>query len=252
MLNVQELKKNLNSIYYYNNKINLLFKNHVSSTNDYLNYKYARDLFPLVVITNNQRAARGRGNKKWVSLNQNSLSFSLCLRVDTNNLDLRYLSYLSCVCLYESINTVSEDYLKIKWPNDLYRENKKVSGILIESLSINKEVHLTIGVGININIPNSYSIDQPYSNLSENIDCEKLIYSFCKNIVENIETKNKSKVIEQFNNNLYGYKKQVEINNHENIFRGKLYGINDNGELIIKNDKKTIFIDDINSTMRLL
>tara|TARA_B100001109_G_scaffold61643_1_gene50355 strand:- start:710 stop:1468 length:759 start_codon:yes stop_codon:yes gene_type:complete len=252
MLNVQELKKNLNSIYYYNNKINLLFKNHVSSTNDYLNYKYARDLFPLVVITNNQRAARGRGKKKWVSLNQNSLSFSLCLRVDTNNLDLRYLSYLSCVCLYESINTVSEDYLKIKWPNDLYRENKKVSGILIESLSINKEVHLTIGVGININIPNSYSIDQPYSNLSENIDCEKLIYSFCKNIVENIETKNKSKVIEQFNNNLYGYKKQVEINNHENIFRGKLYGINDNGELIIKNDKKTIFIDDINSTMRLL
>ena len=252
MLNVQELKKNLNSIYYYNNKINLLFKNHVSSTNDYLNYKYARDLFPLVVITNNQRAARGRGNKKWVSLNQNSLSFSLCLRVDTNNLDLRYLSYLSCVCLYESINTVSEDYLKIKWPNDLYRENKKVSGILIESLSINKEVHLTIGVGININIPNSYSIDQPYSNLSENIDCEKLIYSFCKNIVENIETKNKSKVIEQFNNNLYGYKKQVEINNHENIFRGKLFGINDNGELIIKNDKKTIFIDDINSTMRLL
>ena len=252
MLNIQELRKYLNSINYNNNPLNLLFKNHVSSTNDYLNYKYARDIFPLVVLANNQRAARGRGNKKWVSLNQNSLSFSLCLRVDTNNLDLRYLSYLSCVCLYESINTVSEDYLKIKWPNDLYRENKKVSGILIESLSINKEVHLTIGVGININIPNSYSIDQPYSNLSENIDCEKLIYSFCKNIVENIETKNKSKVIEQFNNNLYGYKKQVEINNHENVFRGKLYGINDNGELIIKNDKKTIFIDDINSTMRLL
>ena len=36
MLNIQELKEYLNSINYNNNPLNLLFKNHVSSTNDYL------------------------------------------------------------------------------------------------------------------------------------------------------------------------------------------------------------------------
>ena len=252
MLNIQELREYLNSIKYNNNPLNLIFKNHVSSTNDYLNYKYARDIFPLVVLANNQRAARGRGNKKWVSLNQNSLSFSFCIKVDSNNLDLRYLSYLSCVCLYQSIGSVCEDYIKIKWPNDLYHNDKKVSGILIESQSNNKDVHVSIGVGINLNIPESYSIDQPYSNLSKNISCEKLIYNFCKNIVNNLQSKNQGKIIKQFNANLYGHKKRVQINDNNASFIGELIGINNNGELVVKNDQKTIRIDNINSTIRLL
>ena len=252
MLNIQELKEYLNSINYNNNPLKLLFKNHVSSTNDYLNYKYARDIFPLVVLANNQRAARGRGNKKWISLNQNSLSFSFCIKVDSNNLDLRYLSYLSCVCLYESISSVCEDYIKIKWPNDLYHDNKKVSGILIESLSNNKDVHVSIGVGINLNIPESYSIDQPYSNLSKNINCEKLIYNFCKNIVNNIDSKHRDEIVKRFNANLYGHNEQVIINDGNNSFIGELIGINNNGELVIKNDEKTICINNINSTIRLL
>ena len=252
MLNVRELKKYLNSIDYNNDKVNLLFKNYVSSTNDYLKYQYARDLFPLVVCTNNQRASRGRGNKKWISLNINSLSFSLCLKVNSKNLDLRYLSYLSCVCLRESISSFCGDHIKIKWPNDLYRDGKKVSGILIESLSKNKEVHLSIGVGININIPSSYSIDQPFSNLSKNVNCEKLIYYFCNNVMKNLDTSNKNNIINSFNTNLYGYKKQVEINDRGNTFVGELTGINDRGELMIKNDEKIICIDNINSTMRLL
>ena len=252
MLNVQELKEHLNSINYNNNPLNLLFKNHVSSTNDYLNYKYARDIFPLVVLANNQRAARGRGNKKWVSLNQNSLSFSFCIKVDSNNLDLRYLSYLSCVCLCESIGSVCEDYIKIKWPNDLYHDDKKVSGILIESLSNNKDVHVSIGVGINLNLPESYSIDQPYSNLSKNINCKKLIYNFCKNIVNNIDPTNKDEIVKRFNANLYGHNEQVLINDGNNSLIGELIGINKNGELVIKNDEKTICINNINSTIRLL
>ena len=252
MLNLQVLKNYLNLISHNNNDLSLLFKNHVSSTNDYLNYRYARDLFPLLVLANNQRASRGRGNKKWVSLNQSSLSFSFCLKVDSNNLDLRYLGYLSCVCLYESILAVSQNYVKIKWPNDLYLNDKKVSGILIESLSKNKEVHLSIGVGININIPESYSIDQPYSNLSGNVDSEKLIYHFCNNIIENLDLKNRSKIIKKFNTNLYGYKKQVEISDNGNTFLGELLGINSNGELMIKNNEKKICINNINSTMRLL
>ncbi len=252
MLNIQELKKYINSINHNNDQLKLLFKNHVSSTNDYLNYKYARDLFPLLVMTNNQRAARGRGNKKWISLNKFSLSFSLCLRLDSSDLDLRYLSYLSCVCLHEAIVAVSDDVLKIKWPNDLYKNDKKVSGILIESLSNNKLIHIAIGVGININIPNSYHIDQPYSNLSRNINYEKLIYHFCKNIVSNLDSINKTKIINEFNKNLFWYKKQVEIKNSGDLISGELLGINNNGELMIENNDKIICINNINSKMRLL
>ena len=58
MLNISELKEKLKPTTYSNTHLNVLFKNHVSSTNDYLNYQYARDLFPLLVVTNSQRAAR--------------------------------------------------------------------------------------------------------------------------------------------------------------------------------------------------
>tara|TARA_B100000900_G_scaffold398863_1_gene400759 strand:+ start:419 stop:1177 length:759 start_codon:yes stop_codon:yes gene_type:complete len=252
MLKIQDLKKYLSAIKYNNEGIRVLFKNHVSSTNDYLNYKYARDLFPLLIIANSQRASRGRGNKRWVSLNQNSLSFSLCLKIDSGNLDLRYLSYLSCVCLYKAINSLSDNDIKIKWPNDLYRDDKKVSGILIESLSKNKEVHLSIGVGINIKIPESYSIDQPHSNLSEMIEYEKLIYQFCNNIVTNLSSVNKGKIVKEFNANLFGFKKQVKIVDNYKNYTGELIGINNNGELMLKNNDKIICIKNINSTMRLL
>ena len=144
MLNITELKKKLKSIHYSNTHLKVLFKNHVSSTNDYLNYQYARDLFPLLVITNNQRAARGRNQKTWVSLNQKSISFSLCFKVNAKQLDLRYLSYLSCTCLLDAMNKNNCEDIKIKWPNDLYHNDKKVSGILIESLSIDKEIYVSL------------------------------------------------------------------------------------------------------------
>ena len=111
-------------------------------------------------------------------MNQKSISFSLCFKVNAKELDLRYLSYLSCTCLLGAMKESNYEDIKIKWPNDLYLNNKKVSGILIESLSINKEFYVSIGIGINLDIPKSNYIDQPYSNLGKNIDQASLISIF--------------------------------------------------------------------------
>ena len=254
MLDISELKKKLTSVYYNNSQLRILYKNHVSSTNDYLKYKYARDLYPLLVITNNQRAARGRNNKTWVSLNQKSISFSLCFRVNTSFLDLRYLSYLSCVCLMEAIK-VSKDNnneIKIKWPNDIYLNNKKVSGILIESISIDKEVHVSIGVGININIPGSYLVEQPHSNLDKDINQAVLIHLFCQKIFQKLNQKNTRKIIELYNKNLFWYQDAVVIKDGSNYIEGKLLGIDQEGQLMIQNNGQVQCISNIDSTMRRL
>ena len=252
MLNISELKKKLKSVTYSNTHLNVLFKNHVSSTNDYLNYQYARDSFPLLVITNNQRAARGRNKKTWVSINQKSISFSLCFKVSAKQLDLRYLSYLSCICLLGAMRESNYEDIKIKWPNDLYLNNKKVSGILIESLSINKEFYVSIGIGINLDIPKNCSIDQPYSNLGKNIDQASLISIFCKTLFKNIDQINMSKVIEFYNKNLFWYQERVSIKDNNNSYEGELLGINKQGQLMIQNNGNIERIDNIDSTMRRL
>jgi BirA family biotin operon repressor/biotin-[acetyl-CoA-carboxylase] ligase len=252
MLNISELKEKLRPTTYNNTHLNVLFKNHVSSTNDYLNYKYARDLFPLLVITNNQRGARGRNKKTWVSINQKSISFSLCFKVNAEQLDLRYLSYLSCTCLLGAMRESNYEDIKIKWPNDLYLNNKKVSGILIESLSINKEFYVSVGIGINLDIPKNCSIGQPYSNLGKNIDQASLISMFCETLFKNIDQINMSKVLELYNKNLFWYQEIVSVEDNNDSYEGELLGINEQGQLMIQNNGNIERIDNIDSTMRRL
>ena len=70
------IKNNIKS-----NNVSYYVKNHVSSTNDYLNYGYIRDQAPIIILSNNQRHPRGRRGKKWVNFQGSSLGFSLCLKV---------------------------------------------------------------------------------------------------------------------------------------------------------------------------
>ena len=178
MLEISKLKKDLSKILYNNKPIRVLFKNHLSSTNDYFKYKYIKDQCPIIIITNNQRASRGRNNKIWYSFNQKSLSFSLCLKLNANQTELGKLNYLSCLAALRAFKNTTNQALRIKWPNDIYLDNKKVSGILIESQSSGKDIFLSLGVGININIEESLNVNQPHSNLGVNIDHTKLIYLF--------------------------------------------------------------------------
>jgi BirA family biotin operon repressor/biotin-[acetyl-CoA-carboxylase] ligase len=142
--------------------------------------------------------------------------------------------------------------IKIKWPNDLYYNNKKVSGILIESLSINKEFYVSIGIGINLDIPKNCSIDQPYSNLGKDIDQTSLISIFCETLFKNIDQINMSKVIEFYNKNLFWYQERVSIKDNNNSYEGELLGINKQGQLMIQNNGNIERIDNIDSTMRRL
>lgn len=252
MLNVDNLDNFLKGIYHNNKPLSVLFKNTVSSTNNFFKYKYIKDQCPIIIIANNQRAARGRNNKKWVCLNKKSISFSLCLKLDSNTLDLRKLNYLSCYSLLSSFKNLSNNDFCIKWPNDILMHDKKVSGILMESQSYGKDVYLSIGVGVNIDISESYCINQPHSNLGNEINQSKLISLFCNNFLNILTSDNYEDVISQYNENLFGYKSDVSITDEKNHFNGILKGINKEGCLIILGDDKEHKINNINSTLRLV
>lgn len=252
MLNVDNLNNLLKGIYHNNKSLRVLFKNTVSSTNDFFKYKYIKDQCPIIIIANNQRAARGRNNKKWVCLNKKSISFSLCLKIDSNTLDLRKLNYLSCYSLLSSFKNLSDNDFYIKWPNDILMHDKKVSGILMESQSYGKDVYLSIGVGINIDISESYCVSQPHSNLGNEINQSKLISLFCNNFLTILASNNYEDVINQYNNNLFGYKSDVSVVDDKNNFKGLLIGINKDGCLIISGDDREYRVNNINSTLRLL
>ncbi len=109
-----------------------------------------------VIIAGEQTEGRGRLGRKWVAPPDSSLSLSIILRPDMNQLP--QLNMMASLAVVQSIQNVTGLRPLIKWPNDVLLNGKKVSGILIENVFEGAELRAAIvGIGININLdPSSF------------------------------------------------------------------------------------------------
>ena len=239
---------------------NYYVKNHVSSTNNYLDYGYIRDKAPIVILSNNQRNPRGRRGNKWVDQQNNSLCFSLCLKFNKGVNSYICLSHIVGISIIEACSSLGNNNLKLKWPNDIMQNDKKVCGILIENNIINSRIFYSmIGVGFNISIPDNLLkiIDGNPGNLkikTEEIDL--LISKIVTLIVKNIETFEQEGFTEfknKWNRNMYALNKNIVLlNKSSDPITGKLIGINSTGGLEIDTGVNVISIEDMTRSLRIL
>lgn len=131
----------------------LAYEHSVGSTNTMAAEMVAANkaALPLLVLTDEQTAGRGRGLKSWWS-DKDCLTFSLAL--DRRSLSLQPSSLYPLavgVALAESIESIAgrADVL-LKWPNDLILGERKAAGILLETAGTAASV-LIVGIGINVN-----------------------------------------------------------------------------------------------------
>jgi BirA family biotin operon repressor/biotin-[acetyl-CoA-carboxylase] ligase len=131
------------------------FHEQIPSTNDRaLQLARARaSTCPLLVVTNRQTGGRGRGSNRWWA-SQGSLTFSLLLEADQVQLPPRRWPQVSLhtgLAIAEAIeNLIGSCGARLKWPNDVYLENRKVSGVLVEVPAAAPR-RLVLGVGLNVN-----------------------------------------------------------------------------------------------------
>jgi BirA family biotin operon repressor/biotin-[acetyl-CoA-carboxylase] ligase len=107
---------------------------------------------PLVIVTDHQTGGRGRDGRSWWT-GEGALAFSLIVELSTTKFERQTLPILSEKIAEIIAELVSEELLtpheiKVHKPNDVYIDNKKVSGVLIETTS---PKHVIIGIGINTN-----------------------------------------------------------------------------------------------------
>lgn len=131
------------------------------------------------LLVDEQTAGKGRMGRSWLSEPHASLTFSVAHPIYRNFAELSGLSLACGLKIWQGIAkacSVSQDELyargcRLKWPNDLYIQDKKVGGILIEALSPQANQHwLIIGIGLNLlNAPQHSSISQAVA-LSELLD----------------------------------------------------------------------------------
>lgn len=106
-----------------------------------------------ILITREQTKGRGQRGNYWEAEPGANLTFSLLLRPVFLELTSQfYLNIITSLAVSECYREILGPEVKIKWPNDIYYQHQKLSGILIESaLSGNKINCSIVGVGMNIN-----------------------------------------------------------------------------------------------------
>ncbi len=102
---------------------------------------------PTLLVALEQSAGRGRRGKSWQSRPGASLTFSLGLPY--RPADWSGLSLAVGVSLAESLHPD----VRLKWPNDLWLQGRKLGGILVEVAVSGDRRHAVIGVGLNVELP---------------------------------------------------------------------------------------------------
>ena len=238
--------------------ITCYIKNHVSSTNDYINFKYVRDQCPILILTNNQRHPRGRAGKKWSSYQFYSASFSLCVNIKKKIKESTGLSHLVAVSIVDACKSLGIKNLKIKWPNDIYVDDKKACGILIENKFIESNSFFSIiGIGINVSIPKNLLdiIDGNPGNITKTmIDVNELISQISYILIDNLTRYQKeglSNFIEKWNGHMFARNRNIELTNKNKKIFGKAIGIDELGNLLVEKDSKIVAVSDTNYSMRI-
>jgi len=104
-----------------------------------------------IVVTDNQFSGKGRANRKWSAAPDKSLTFSLLLFPDLDPNLSGWFPIISGLSVQKALLNFDTD-VRLKWPNDLILDAKKVGGILCESkVKGNKLEQVVIGIGLNVN-----------------------------------------------------------------------------------------------------
>lgn len=129
------------------------FLSEVDSTNSYAK-KMALGGFSegMVVVAEMQTGGKGRLGRSWSSQEGQGIWCSLILEPKVSILEASRFSFLIAVAVTEGIREVTGLEVKIKWPNDILLNEKKLCGILLELVAEVEQIQsLIVGFGINVN-----------------------------------------------------------------------------------------------------
>ncbi len=201
-----------------------------------------------VVMALSQTEGRGQQANSWESEDCKNLTISLILRPNfVFAQDQFQISMLISLGVSDYLKTHTEN-VNIKWPNDIYVNNKKIAGILIEQSIMGDYLSYSIcGIGLNINqqkfisdAPNPTSLNL-LTNKTYNLEDEltKLLASI-ENRYLQVKNGNVQQLEQEYLNALYWINERHTFEDEKEQFSGQIIGISEFGQLQIKDENKTI------------
>ncbi len=215
----------------------------IDSTNQYLLDRVGSLTNGSICIAEYQSQGRGRRGRQWVSPFGSNLYLSMYWKLEAGMAAAMGLSLVVGVAIVEALEKSGIHGVKLKWPNDLYYQDKKLAGILVEmSGQAGGAAHLVIGMGINISMPKEIEgIDQPWTSLVDATDqlpernqLAGTLINAWQEALEDYEMKGMSDFVGRWNRLDNFIDRPVKLILGKKEVKGIVKGINEQGALLLE------------------
>lgn len=218
-----------------------VFEN-IDSTNSYgKKYILASNSLPALILSEEQTAGRGRCDRKFYSPKESGLYMSILYSQDSNPEDALFATIIASVASALAIEELSDKSVQIKWVNDIYTDGKKAGGILCESVFLNGQMGVIVGIGINVSTEKfpEFENNTPTSvgSLDRNALAAKIYDYFVK------FSKDKSYCLEEYKKRFFLLNKAISIHRPNGVIdSATARGIDNFGGLIVEHEDGKIEI----------
>ncbi|MCK5044486.1 biotin--[acetyl-CoA-carboxylase] ligase [Candidatus Parcubacteria bacterium] len=198
-----------------------------------------------VVVAESQNAGYGKKKRGWFSPS-GGLYFSIIIKPEELE-ELQLLTFAAGIAVAKVINEKFKIKACLKWPNDVLIEERKVCGILTESVIRGKMASVVVGIGIDTNIEKfppelANTATSLKVELKEEVNNKEILDAVLKELRDMLK-KNATAIAQEYRlyENTLGKKIKVVVQGKE--IYGKAFDFDQKGDLIVKlKDKQTIKI----------
>jgi BirA family biotin operon repressor/biotin-[acetyl-CoA-carboxylase] ligase len=192
-----------------------------------------------VVLAEEMTSARGRFSRAWITPKGQNVSFSVLLRPTITLLP--FINMAATLAVAKTVEQTTGVKSVIKWPNDVRVGGRKISGILIESVTDADKVHCSVvGIGINVNFdPSAHpeisstatSILRETGKLGDRNQVLKLALEHFDDLYRAIL--DERNLIDEWVSRLETIGRDVQITWQDDVIRGRAVAVDDTGNLVL-------------------
>ena len=237
--------------------------NELDSTQDFaMALPNSESLHGTIVIAKKQNMGKGRIGRTWISP-QGGIWISIIFRPDFNVENIIFIQFIGALAVVNAIHEITTIDCKLKWPNDVLINEKKVCGILVDINLENENKKIVMGIGLNANIDSSSinnflndgnikatTLKEEFGNDIDLICLIKLILEKLEHYYDNLLSRGKTlEIIESWKEKSDMFGKKAIVYDGNEKFMGQAIDIDQNGALVMKlsdgSAKKIIYYNNV-------
>ena len=224
----------------------IISKDTVDSTNNVASALLLQSHLPegTVILAKEQSAGKGQQGATWESeKGKNLLASFILYPAFVKPRNIFDINITVSLAMYDFAKMLLKKNVTVKWPNDLYYENKKIAGLLIENSIRNTEINYSIiGMGINLNqvtfssnIPDATSLK---TILKKELDLQQVFNVLCQCLEARYLQLKANKTGMQRNEylkSLYRFNTPAKFTAKGMTIEGKIVDVSEDGKLVLEN-----------------